>query len=196
MSKSIGELLPKTTESFKQRVSSDLSATSQVFKLLHGYYGQLFLSRFTTGVTDEAGRDKGVTSAIAVWAFELRQFDEGLLIQTVDACKSAHKQYPPNLPEFVAICKSLKPRKVFKPTNQLGMSGELRSAYARRAREVNAKHAQRAIDRKTGYIEIPQGLNGLKQAIANAVATAGGDEVRELMRLDRLFDKGASHAAS
>lgn len=193
MSKSIAELLPASSESFKQRITSDVAMAGQVFKALHAYYGQLFLLRFTTGVTDKDGHDKGINSAIAVWAFELRQFNEGLLIQAVDACKSEHKQYPPNLPEFIAICKALAPRKVFKPTNRIGMSGELRSAYARRAREVNERHAQRAIDRKTGYVELPQGLNGLKQAIANAVATAGGDEVRELVRLDKLFSR-SGHA--
>lgn len=195
MSKPIHELLPKSTESFKRRVSNDLTTASQVFKLLHGYYGQLFLSRFTTGVIDEGGHDKGVSSAIAVWAFELRGFSESLLVQAIDKCKSEHKQYPPNLPEFVAICKSLKPSTIFRPTNALEMSGELRSAYARRAREIIEKHAQRAIDRKTGYVEVPKGINGLKQAIANAVATAGGDEVGELVRLDRMFERDANVSA-
>ena len=31
------------------------------------------------------------------------------------------------------------------------------------------------------------GLDGLKSAIANAVAAAGGDEVAELRRLDAMF---------
>ena len=38
-----------------------------------------------------------------------------------------------------------------------------------------------------GDIPLPAGLEGLKRAIANAIGTAGGDEARELLRLDRMF---------
>jgi hypothetical protein len=99
-----------------------------------------------------------------------------------------HPEFPPSLPQFVALCAANKPREVYRPAQPaLEMSQSLKSAYSARAREINERHAQRAIDRKTGYVELPQTLDGLKAAIANAVATAGGDEVRELRRLDAMF---------
>ena len=65
------------------------------------------------------------------------------------------------------------------------MSGELRSLYSRRSRDAAMASLKAKTDMKTGFVEVPNGLAGLKQAIANAIACAGGDEAKALCRLDR-----------
>jgi hypothetical protein len=177
----------------QEQKSAPLAATNDVFKVLHGFYGSLFLSKFSTGQLDDKNRDMGIAGARAVWAHALREYADAEVITALDAVKVAHPEFPPNLPQFLALCRAAKPREVYKPEQPaLGMSQQLRSEYAARARAVNEKYAQRAIDRKTGYVELECTLSGLKQAIANAVACAGGDEVAELLRLDRMYPEAVA----
>lgn len=166
---------------------------ASVFKVLHGFYGNLFLSKFASGQADEDGADMGVTSAKGIWAHGLRKYDASVVKAALNQCLTDHPKFPPNLPEFVAMCAAHQPRETYRhATPALPMSGKLRSEYAARARATNEKHAQKAADKRTGYVEMPSGLGGLKQAIANAVAAAGGDEARELRRLDVMFAQGAA----
>lgn len=167
-------------------------AVNNIFKVMHGFYGNLFLSKFASGEVGEQG-DKGIVSARQIWGHGLRKFGPGTVKAALAQCIEAHPEFPPSLPQFVALCRANAPREAYKPAQQaIGMSQELRSKYARQAREINARQAQRAIDKRTGFIEIEPGLQGLKRAIANAVATAGGDEVAELRRLDAMFSPGAA----
>ncbi|MDQ0022928.1 hypothetical protein J2X90_000714 [Variovorax paradoxus] len=177
----------------KAQPQADEGVVNNVFKVLHGYYGNLFLSKFASGVTDAAGRDKGVASARSVWAHKLRMFDEATVVTALEHCQGRHPEYPPSLPQFVALCAAAMPREVYQQTNAIGMSDELRSRYARQARAINEKHAERARNRVTGYKPLPPGLDGLKQSIANAIGCAGGDEAGALLNLDRLFVTGAAH---
>jgi hypothetical protein len=171
-----------------EQKSADKATANDVFKVLHGFYGALFLSKYATGQLDEKGRDQGIGSARAVWAHTLQSFGEQDVIAALEACKAAHPEFPPSLPQFVSLCRAAAPRKVYKPEQPaLGMSQQLRSQMAARARATIAKHEHRALERRTGDRALPMSLDGLKQAIASAVATAGGDEVAELVRLDRLF---------
>lgn len=172
--------------------AADESIVNNVFKVMHGYYGNLFLSKFASGVTDPQGRDKGVASARTVWAFSLRKFGEKTVVAALDRCQSAHPEFPPSLPQFLALCAACAPRKVYRPENAIGMSDTLRSQYARQARAINDKHAEKAVKRQNGVIPLPMSLDGLKQAIACAVGAAGGDEAAELLRLDRMFEKAAA----
>lgn len=184
------QLAEKAIHGAKTQATDALDQTlvKDVFRAFHGYYGVLFTSKFSTGEVNGDGKDKGILSARTVWAHELRKFGRETVGAAINACKLAHKQYPPSLPEFLEHCQALVIRKVYKPAvPEIEMGQGLRSAYARRAREINAKHAKRAIDKMTGYVELPKGLDGLKQAIAGAVGAAGGDESKELLRLDRLF---------
>ncbi len=170
----------------------DETTVNNVFKVMHGYYGNLFLSKFATGVVDGRGRDKGVGSARTVWANSLSTFADDVVVTALEQCRDRHPEFPPNLPQFLALCKACAPRAVYKPeTPAIGMGQDLRSKYVARAREINQRHDSMAQQRRTGFIEIKPGLQGLKQAIANAVAAAGGDEAREMMRLDRMFPMGA-----
>lgn len=170
---------------------------ASVFKVLHGFYGNLFLSKFASGQVHEDGPEKGadmgVTSAKGIWAHGLRKYGAGVVKAALNQCLTDHPKFPPSLPEFVAMCAAHQPRETYVHTTPaLPMSGKLRSEYAARARATIDKHAQKAVDKRSGYVDLPVGLDGLKQAIANAVANAGGDEARELRRLDLMFSQGAA----
>lgn len=166
----------------------DETTVNNVFKVMHGYYGNLFLSKFATGVVDARKRDMGVGSARTVWANSLSTFPDDVVVTALEQCRDRHPEFPPSLPQFLALCKACAPRAVYKPdTPAIGMSQAVRSKYVAKSREINERHNLKALARRAGHIEIEPGLQGLKAAIANAVATAGGDEVAELRRLDRLF---------
>ena len=171
-------------------------AVNNVFKVFHGFYGNLFLSKFSTGEVDANGGDAGIVSARQIWGHGLRNFDAGTVKAALAQCIEAHPEFPPSLPQFVALCHACRPREAYKPAaNVIGMSQALRSEYAAKAREINEKHAKRAVDKRLGAqadMGSYAGLDGLKSAIANAVACAGGDEVAELRRLDAMFSPGAA----
>lgn len=162
---------------------------NNVFKVLHGFYGNLFLSKFASGEVDATGQDKGVMSARMVWGHGLRDFDASTIKAALSQCIERHAEFPPSMPQFVQLCMANKVREVFKTDApaQIGMSAELRSRYAEQARQKNRERAARALELATGYVRLPMSLDGLKQAIANAVATAGGDEAATLRRLDLML---------
>lgn len=167
--------------------TADEAGVKRVFMVLHGYYGNLFLSKFSTGIV-KAGEDEGISNARRIWAYGLREFDGETVKAALRQCQDRHPEYPPSLPQFVALCSANRARETFKPAQpQIGMSQELRSRYAAQARAINERHAARKAAIATGYRELPDGLMGLAQAIADAVACAGGDEAQTLARLDRYF---------
>lgn len=170
-----------------------IEAATHVFRVLHGMYGNLFLARHTSGVVGQDGADEGVKAAQKVWAYGMRDFDAGTVKAGLAACMERHPDYPPTLPQFLALCKAARPREASKGVHPLaiGMGQQLRSEYARRAREIIAKHDRRALERRIGLRDLPPGIAGLKEAIADAVACAGGDEAAEMLRLDRLFGRTA-----
>lgn len=165
-------------------------AVNNVFKVLHGFYGNLFLSKFATGQVTQSGEDQGVVSARQVWAHGLRDFDAATVKAALGQCLERHPEFPPNLPQFVQLCMANKVREVFK-TDQpvLAMSNELRSKYATDAREKLLKARERMLERESGYVSLPKTLDGLKRAIAHAVACGGGDEAAELRRLDVMLSR-------
>lgn len=158
----------------------------RVFMVLHGFYGNLFFSKFATGVV-ENDEDQGIANARKIWAHGLRDFDAETIRSALRACQTKHSEFPPSLPQFTSLCSAHRPRPTFKFTPMLGMSGELRSQYARKAREINARHAAKKKRLESGFVPDAPGLDGLKQALANAVGAAGGNEAAELLRLDRLY---------
>jgi hypothetical protein len=163
----------------------------RVFMVMHGYYGNLFLSKFSTGSLDDKGEDQGIANARRIWAHGLKAFDAETIKAALRECQSRHPEYPPSLPQFSSLCAAMKPRATFNPgPAAIGMSGQLRSQYAARARAINEKHAERKARIETGYVPIAPGLDGLKQAIASAVGAAGGDEAKALRRLETMFQGG------
>lgn len=171
-----------------QREPLPAEAVNNIFKVLHGFYGNLFLSRYATGQVGQDGDDQGVVSARAVWGHGLRNFDVATVKAALGQCMERHTEYPPNLPQFAALCMANRPRVVERARPAaLEMSGELRSKYVREARAALERARQKMIHKETGYVALPQSLDGLKRAIAHAVAEAGGDEAAELHRLDVMF---------
>lgn len=165
---------------------------NNVFRVLHGFYGNLFMSKYSTGQTDAQGNDAGIVNTRRIWAHGLKKFSEDTVKSALADCLVKHPEFPPSLPQFVALCQAWMPRQAYRPAQPaLGMSQGLRSKYAAQARAINAKYAERKRDMKTDYVELPVSLDGLKLAIADAVSCAGGDEGAELARLDRLFGRPA-----
>ena len=192
MSEQLSAIAARAVGAASQEQRQDaVRVSNRVFKTLQGMYGSLFLSKFSTGKVLPNGGDAGVISARDVWAVSLQRFDAGTVGTALDRVLTDFPEFPPSLPQFVAICHACRPREAYKPAeNVIGMSQELRSEYAAKAREINQKHAQRAVDKRLGAqadMGSYAGLDGLKSAIANAVACAGGDEVATLLRLDTML---------
>ena len=160
----------------QQRVQPTDDANN-VFRVLHGFYGNLFLSKFATGDVTADGGDAGVASARAIWAHGLREFDVSVVKTALSRTMAAHPEYPPTLPQFVALCKAAAPRAVYQFA--LPAPAVNQAAHAKRARE--------ALERMKATTAPASGLTLLKQAIADAVGCAGGDEAAELVRLDAMF---------
>lgn len=175
-----------TAEQVLQQPRVDESLASKVFKVLHGSYGTLFLSKFSTGIIDSAGSDKGTLSARRVWAVALRKYPPDVVGTALDRCHKAHPEFPPGLPQFVALCEAAMPAEVFgAPVDALEISPELQARHAAEARSNRQKHLEAARALLDGPVVTATGLDALKQCIANAVGIAGGDEAAELLRLDR-----------
>lgn len=157
----------------------------QMFKVLHGWYGNLFLSKFATGQVDEETKeDRGIANAREMWRRSLRRFDGDTIKLALRRCKAQHAEFPPSLPQFERLCDAAKPRPVWTPPVPTQPALEMSEALrAERRAEARAKATEAA--RRQIQAAQPTGLDLLKQAIANAVATAGGDEAATLARLDR-----------
>ena len=192
MFKDVSAIAERAVGAASQEQRQDaVRVSNRVFKTLQGMYGSLFLSKFSTGKVLPNGGDAGVISARDVWAVSLQRFDAGTVGTALDRVLTDFPEFPPSLPQFVALCHACRPREAYKPAeNVIGMSQTLRSEYAAKAREINEKHAKRAVDKRLGAqadVGSSVGLDCLKSAIANAIATAGGDEVAALLRLDAML---------
>ena len=192
MFKDVSAIAERAVGAASQEQRQDaVRVSNRVFKTLQGMYGSLFLSKFSTGKVLPNGGDAGVISARDVWAVSLQRFDAGTVGTALDRVLTDFPEFPPSLPQFVALCHACRPRETYRPAQPaIGMSQAIRSEYAARAREINEKHAKRAVDKRLGAVVAVgslEGLDGLKSAIANAVANAGGDEVAALLRLDAML---------
>ncbi len=157
-----------------------------VFRAMHGFYGVLFVSKFSTGEVNANGKDKGILSARVVWGSELAEFDRETVGLAIQDCKRQHLKFPPSLPEFLALCAANKPRYVRPIEPRIEISPELMRERAARNREIVQKARSKHLE-KMQSVEPTSGLDLLKQAIADAVGCAGGDEGKELARLDRML---------
>lgn len=166
-----------TLGDFKPRTAVSTDTASNVFKVLHGFYGNLFLSKFVNGQTGDDGVDQGVISAKMIWAHGLRDFDRETIKTALTRVMQAHPDYPPNFPQFAALCKAAAPRAVYQ--RALPAPSVDNRAHAQKARELlGSIRKEKPTD---------NGLDLLKQAIADAVRCAGGDEGATLARLDKQF---------
>lgn len=172
------------------------STVRRLFMLLHGQYGNLLLSKFSTGEVDAQGKDRGMKSAQIVWASDLAKYDSEIIRAAAERCKIDHPQYPPTLGQFSAICRAMSPVKTYREADdglkQIGISTEAQSANSKRVREAAMARLTKIEEARSGLVDAPQGVSGLCQLIAKAVGLAGGNEVAELRRLDLMFSRKAA----
>jgi len=169
------KLITPRLDDFKAEPAPTANDTANnVFKVFHGFYGNLFLSKFTNGQTGPDGADQGVISARAIWVHGLRDFDLSTVKTALARVMDSHPEFPPTLPQFVALCKACQPREVYR----------VALPPAKPNPEI-AKKALAAMRASVATTVPDSGLTLLKQAIADAVRCAGGDEAAELARLDR-----------
>lgn len=90
-----------------------------LFVMLQGSYGSLFLSKFATGVADAKGRDLGIRSTMKVWDAALSKYPAATIEAAAKKLTKDHPEFPPNLPQFEAICEALMPRKTYAQENGL-----------------------------------------------------------------------------
>ena len=186
MSKSISQAIAAAAIGSAPIPQADAQASIKgLFMLFHSWYGNLLLSRYTTGEVGADGKDKGIKSAMAVWQSELNTFDGDTVRSAADRCKTDHPKYPPTLPEFAAICRAIQPRRRSSDSQPaIEMSGELKSSYTARAR-AQAMAAYRAkVLSDVGAQPVPDGVSGLHQLVARAVSLAGGDEASALRKME------------
>ena len=94
-------------------------AVRKLFILLHGSYGSLFISKFSTGEKDAKGHDKGIRAAMKVWESKLQRFPNDVLETAADRLTAEHPEFPPNLPQFEALCVAVMPRPTYAEENNL-----------------------------------------------------------------------------
>lgn len=173
--------LSVTAEQVRQKAAPASPAIAQrVFRAMHGYYGAAFLSKWANGCVED-GEDKGVLDAMRVWAWELKGYDEKVVLDAIARCKDAHREWPPSLPQFLALCEAVKPREAQRFA--IPMSADL-------VKQRNAPHIAKLAalrDRIAGKreAEASLGLAPLFEAIGDAVANAGGDAAAAMLRLER-----------
>lgn len=85
----------------------------KLFMLLHGSYGNLFISKFSTGEKDGQGRDKGIRAAMKVWEAKLAKFPADVVEIAAERLSAEHPDYPPNLPQFEKVCRAATPRQTY-----------------------------------------------------------------------------------
>ena len=137
-------------------------AAHGVFSALQLRYGRLFIFRFLTGAKNEDGTDKGIAKARSGWANYLAQFPDAVIAKALESVVNGSFALPPTLTEMAALCEAVMRGRPIEQDDDAGKGtdAELLSVA---------------------------GLDILKRAIADAVANAGGDEARELVRLDRML---------
>jgi hypothetical protein len=174
----------------QDRVSVDV--INKIFKVLHGRHGQVFLSKYSTGQRDEDGKDKGIIAARQVWAHDLRNQSPQAIMAALDQAAIDYTEFPPSGPQFLLLCKNQARdfdavERVERSRLRIEVSGKSISESTKTARD-----AAMAKIRAPKPDPVPEtGISLLMSLIAGAVALAGGDEVSELMRLERAFFKVA-----
>ena len=102
-------------------IDENRAAVKNLFLLLQGAYGSLFLTKYATGVVDDDNRDLGVRAALAVWRAQLAKYSPSVIEQAAMRLPDEHPDFPPNLTQFEAICRALTPRKTHAELNGYAM---------------------------------------------------------------------------
>lgn len=101
------------------REPAENPAVKNLFLVMQGCYGSLFLSKFATGVLDDRGRDLGVRAAMRVWRTTLGKYTADVIEAAVARLTAEHPDYPPNLPQFEAMCRAATSRRTYAEDNGL-----------------------------------------------------------------------------
>ena len=159
----------------------------EVFKVLSGFYGVQFWSKYQSGIVED-DEDSGIVNARRMWGGSLMRYDAETVKLALAACRTAHVHFPPNLPEFLELCEARRPREVYPaPPLQIARESKLRTEYVKRSRAIIEKHRAQAQAGLGAQQPPPETLDGLKQMVAQAVGLAGGDESRTLLALDHAL---------
>lgn len=123
----------------------------KLFVLLHGAYGNLFLSKYATGEKSEAGGDKGVAAAMLVWDATLSKFTPDVIEAAAKRLMTEHPDFAPNLPQLEKVCEAMTPRKTYAeeaglpmlpapaPAAPISVSFEMRGDHKDWARRLLAR---------------------------------------------------------
>jgi hypothetical protein len=171
----------------QDRVSVDV--INKIFKVLHGRHGQVFLSKYSTGQRDEDGKDKGIIAARQVWAHDLRNQSPKAIMAALDQAAIDYTEFPPSGPQFLLLCKNQARdfdavERVERSRLRIEVSGQSIADATKASREAAVARIKGAIIKEAAIVTE---LSSLVAAIAGAVALAGGDEIAELKRLERMF---------
>ena len=88
-------------------------AVKNLFLMLQGSYGSAFLTKFSTGVKDDHGRDMGIRAAMKVWESRLGKFPSDVLAIAFDRITVECPEFPPSLPQIEKACDAAMPRKTY-----------------------------------------------------------------------------------
>ena len=108
MSKSVHELAQVAGQVFESVI--DESDVKHVFKVLHGFYGNLLLSKFATGRVVEKGahkgEDEGIVNARAIWAHALRKHGPETIKVALARCQAADGGPAPDQSAYEPLFRS------------------------------------------------------------------------------------------
>ena len=137
-----------------QQSKGESPVIRKLFLLLHGSYGNLFTSKFSTGERDANGKDKGIRAAMMVWEAALSKYPPDVIEAAAARLTTECPEFPPNLTQFEAICKAVMPRKTYaeehglpslpppKPVETIGaVTFEAKHDHKDWARKILARHA-------------------------------------------------------
>ncbi|WP_103018125.1 hypothetical protein [Alicycliphilus denitrificans] len=94
-------------------------AVKNLFLLLQGSYGTAFMTKYATGVKDGRGHDLGIRATMAVWRAALGKYPPAVIEAAAARMSEEHREFPPSLPQFEALCKAATPRKTWAQENRL-----------------------------------------------------------------------------
>jgi len=162
------------------------SPSRYVFLRMHGAYGAQWLDKWRTGLLDAEGKDRGVASVMAQWDVALGGFSRETIAKACDAVQDEARRpdhrFPPSMPEFLAQCRALSPRRQPPPVAlpdlvrvSQQLEGRERLAEIRRAALIEPK--------KVGPLERMHDL------IVEAYQNAGG-QIEDLVTWSMLRQAG------
>jgi len=192
VSKLADEMLSRLENRVYQSSGGEMEINSMnVFRGLCGAYGSAaVLSKFSNGVLNDDGVDMGMLDAHAMWANSLRMYDMAMLKEVIAMCIDTYIKWPPNLPEFLLICRACKrsTEDIVLPAINYNVDEKKFSQNRENAlRFITQSRKDRPNSLNRAEV-VEGGLDDLKIAIATAVRDAGGDDAVELLRLDRMLN--------